>query len=660
MQLITLPFLYDRAATPQHHLDRLATLLGRLGTRERHGAVYGMAEPGQRVYAMLRARQQCKTLACFDQRGAEACPEFPIASPDALCRAAPLEIIINTTPPLHVLSILQLFEKHAPNALVILFFDPFLYAESAHDCYALYFSTLITKLSEEGQVYAESLRAHCLTTMKRHYDGLVARQGVSITERDALTDSGQADLGSVVEQRFEAILRHSGDRIADLLHLADQYPFFSLARDAAACLLARKGNYAAAVLAFTPAADRYPFCHRTLSKLAELALLAGDQKKAASLSRRAVPLVTAGSALARHYQSLPEAAPEAIAGKWLRREIRPALRPRSVRLHCAIPVWSREFIDLFMKVTLRSLLAPGNIPWAAKHIPVLFSIYCKSDEIKYIEQYSEYKALADLVPIKLIDIEEILQHRPAGKTNRYSLMSVCQDHALQYSRQQNLVTFFPLADLLFSADFMKHGLSILESGYDTIFFAGMRYSKESILRDVIPDFTDGLAIDAPAMPLFEKASKAIHAIYKTKIRDDHVEMHPNSYFATDCSGNIIQHFFACTPMFMAPPREPVSIAATLDADLGYSVTDGGFGNYYLIDDTENMLLLELTSDSARTGELQAHGANSIEACAHWLRHTIDPFNKLLGARSVILRQQPTPNRSPERMALAKKINCLIV
>lgn len=661
MRIHALNIPFDRLAEPadqdlaalRHRLDGLLDGLPEpAGQASRRVAVYGMSPAGRRIRRDLAENRPHWDVAAYDLRGAAASDAFAVLPVSELASPPP-RVVVNCAPPRGVLASTACIEQAAPDADMILWHDPHEYVETAHDAYDLYFEALSPQPAPAAASLAAAVRHSYLAAASRQWREAAAPEG-----------EGSDDLGQTLDRTLSAILRDEADddqgKVRRLLELADRHPFFTIARDAAACLLVRLDRPAQAVAALAPAVRRYPHCHRTLAKLAELHLLTGDREQARQCAARATPLVSSGSRLRRDYELLAAQPREAVAGKWRARPLRPPLRPRQVALHCAVPVWGEAFVDLFMRVTLRSLFAPGNLPYAAGRHPVRFTIYTDPADVDRIRAYPEWRRLNELADVRLERIDDVLAQSDGPGGNRYDRMSRCQDHALATSGRENRFTFFPLADLLFSSHFLQRGLEWLEAGYDTIFFAGMRYAKERLLREAVPQLSRDDAIIAPAKTLFAHAAKAIHPIYQRKIRGDHAELHPNSYFAADADGNIYQHFFAPTPIFIAPQPAAVSIAATLDADLGYSVTDGGLGNFRYVTDTADFLLLELTSEHADTGERQIPGPCPMAACANWLRHAIDPVNKLLGAHTVILRQADGPGLAPEARRLARQVRSLLL
>ncbi|MHC1713432.1 MAG: hypothetical protein AB9872_14895 [Solidesulfovibrio sp.] len=681
MQLHYLNIPFDRLALPTDQETTalrklLDVLLGPAPNERRHIAIYGMGTTGQYVYQRL-IETYPHDVRAYDLRGAQACKSIPIRYASQLGYPPQLHadnqgplypaVVINTAPPRYVLTATTRIEKAVLNADLILWYDPFNYIENANDAYDLYFDTLQPQLTETVKHLAESIQAHYLASVERKWQN--AASFMHFEKLASSTEEDKRDLGMYLDQSLSEILHYEErgtpkeqleGKVLRLMELAARFPFFTIALDAAACLLVQHNQLHRAVAVFAPAAQRYPHCHRTLAKLAELHLMTGDRDGARLLSSRAAPLVSAHSQIRQEYMELPDQSKEKILHKWRTRALRPPRRQRNTTLHCATPVWGKPFIDLFMRVTLRSLFAPGNLPFASAQTNVRFTLYTDAEDVAIIQSYPEWQRLNELVDVRIEHIDPIIAQSAKQGGNRYDRMSRCQDHALQTSRKEKMVTFFPLADLIFSSNFLQRGLDLLNAGYDTIFFAGMRYSKERILQNVIPRLSQDLCIIAPAEELFSYAIDAVHPVYRKKMHGDHVEMHPNSFYSTDGNGNILQHFFAATPMFIAPLEASVSIAATLDADLGYSVTDGGLGNFYYITDTEQLLLLELTSESADTGELQIPGSCPMAACANWLQHNIDPLNKLLGAHTVILRQKSGSKQSKEARQLSQKVYGLLI
>lgn len=676
MQLHHLSFPFTPQTPPcTRQFARLLALLDslpELGSAAcRRTLVYGMGLAGQAVYNHLVASGLAGEVLAFDRRGPTACEQVPVRCASTLGDCLPSKtparrsLVINTAPPRHAVDVIDAIENALPDAVVVQWFDPFGYVDDAHDGYDVYFETLQPRTTSAARELADSLRARYLAGAERRHGATTA--GLPPEALAGLLREAGCDLGTLLNRALTDILSscaHGEEpvdgAVARLQDLAIRFPFFTIALDAAACLLVRHGEPGRALEAFAPAASRHPHCHRTLVRLAELHVLTGKRDQARQLCARAAPLAAAGSQLRRDCLALPDRPVAVLERQWRARPLRPPRTPRVVTLHCATPVWGREYLDLFMRVTLRSLFAPGNLPHAAARTAVRYTVYTGEQDAPRLRDYPEWRLLQELVDVRVELIEPLMARQGTGCGNLYDRMSRCQDHALQTSRELGMVTFFPLADLLFSARFLQRGLDLLDEGFDTIFFAGMRHSLEQMLHCAVPRFTQDLRLVAEARELYAHAAEAVHPVYQAKMRGEDVEMHPNSFFARDRQGNILQQFFAPTPMFIAPTAAPVSIASTLDADLGYSVADGGLGHFHYVTDTDEMLLLELTSDHARTGELRAPGPWSQAATADWIRHSIDPLNKLLGAHTVLLRREEGPRLSAEALRLAQHVYGLLL
>jgi hypothetical protein len=80
---------------------------------------------------------------------------------------------------------------------------------------------------------------------------------------------------------------------------------------------------------------------------------------------------------------------------------------KSVRL--LIPVWGREYISLFCRIALPSLLSPNNLPYLLRHHHLEVVFLTRSDERNLFYSHPAYQLLTTLTSVSFIDIDDILR-----------------------------------------------------------------------------------------------------------------------------------------------------------------------------------------------------------------------------------------------------------
>jgi hypothetical protein len=78
------------------------------------------------------------------------------------------------------------------------------------------------------------------------------------------------------------------------------------------------------------------------------------------------------------------------------------------RVRLLIPVWGREYISLFCRIALPSLMSPNNLPYLLRHHQLEIVFLTRADERKLFHFDPAYQLLAKLASVGFIDIDDIL------------------------------------------------------------------------------------------------------------------------------------------------------------------------------------------------------------------------------------------------------------
>jgi len=78
------------------------------------------------------------------------------------------------------------------------------------------------------------------------------------------------------------------------------------------------------------------------------------------------------------------------------------------RVRLLIPVWGREYISLFCRIALPSLLSPNNLPYLLRHHELEVVFLTRFDERNLFRSHPSFQLLATLTSVSFIDIDDIL------------------------------------------------------------------------------------------------------------------------------------------------------------------------------------------------------------------------------------------------------------
>jgi hypothetical protein len=335
-------------------------------------------------------------------------------------------------------------------------------------------------------------------------------------------------------------------------------------------------------------------------------------------------------------QALEKGCPPDPLARWTGRFQRRPACPSGTALRVAVAVWGEQYIDVFMRANLRSLLTPGNLHNVAARMDVRLTLYTRPEDVPLFTAYPQWRELTDLATVEIIPLDQACAAMGFKATCKYSLMTACHNDALERSRLDGAMTYLVMSDLLHCDGFMRYGLDrLLEGAASVIYPAGLRFRADDILAALeVGPANAILGVTPPE--LFSFAKDLIHPASRNNFFSDRFCVNPGALMWQDGGGDVLFHDVFKNPLFFSPLSEPLRMNSTLDVDLVYQATDGGLGTYHLIRDFGRIVALELTSNKDLAN---FHAPVPVDryAMSHWIFNNTDQTNRSLSVCSAIYR-----------------------
>ncbi|SMF30583.1 hypothetical protein [Desulfovibrio gilichinskyi] len=635
MKLYNMNFYYDeKDRLPADNLERLVKLLLEFSKSGIKIAVYGMGKAGQKILSRLSKESEVSVSACFDAQFENLNISTTVYSPDYISDFHEIDLIINTAPPQYLFDINKYIMSKNEKLAILNLYDLSAYLSDNRNWDYSYRilvkdNDLKGPLAEYHKLIASIINKRVKTVLAK----IESQRVVSPSEILEELEREQCCLGEYLNKEFEKIVHLGENRIEGFLTLAERFPFFTIARDAAATLLIKEGKFQDAVKVFKPSLDMYPCCRFSLQKMAELQALCGNFEESKRNICEGLFFFPNSLELNELSKDLELGNLRRIRKKWNAREVRPVLKKRKVSLRCAVPVWGEKFIKIFMELCLGSLLSSGNIPYTSKRYDICFEIYSYENEFDIIRSYPQWEILNSVVPVELIDIDSITQdfQDRFNFTNKYSHMSICHNYALERSAKDGSALFILLADFIFSNNFVKKALLKLEMGYDVVFSTGLRASLQKIHKNVNPEFMKNNIFEVPDEDFLELGISSMHPFSSKAKSKNHTPIFPNYFVYEDEFGNILYSIYGNNPVFIFPRNLNLQMDTTFDADLPYRATDGGLGQYAFSDDIDGMFLFEIVDENSEIDRYVKRN-RKLDECAYWIYGRVDPLLRYFGTR----------------------------
>src|SRR5262245_2597745 len=184
-----------------------------------------------------------------------------------------------------------------------------------------------------------------------------------------------------------------------------------------------------------------------------------------------------------------------------------------MRFHLLTVVWGAEFTDRFASVTLRSLLAPGNLPDLAAAHPVVYDIHATAADLERLEAHSVFRRAAQLVEFRLHAFP-IAQIDPRNPSSHWILWH----RGAARLRDAEDVLFTVAADHLFSRGCLLRWAELFLRGNLAMFGSGVQVVAETIEEEISRTFPPLQPIDLPLEALHDLMFRHLHPVKVSMLR----------------------------------------------------------------------------------------------------------------------------------------------
>jgi len=155
----------------------------------------------------------------------------------------------------------------------------------------------------------------------------------------------------------------------------------------------------------------------------------------------------------------------------------------TLKLRVLTVVWGREFVDRFLKGTLRSLASPNNLPALAANFDLVYELIAPQADIDHVKTHPAYRALADRVRFSFRPL-------PTGHIDTGNSMShwVLWNEAVERAKRDDSYVITVAADHIFADGALRRWAELFEQGYLAVYCPGMQVVAETIEAELSRDF----------------------------------------------------------------------------------------------------------------------------------------------------------------------------
>lgn len=211
-------------------------------------------------------------------------------------------------------------------------------------------------------------------------------------------------------------------------------------------------------------------------------------------------------------------------------------RPRFV---FAAVVWGDDYVDNFMKYTVRTMLAPGNLP-ALADAHVFFSIVTTESGVARIRSHASFAELSRHARVHFFVFPESLTkpfHYSRPNFDFYRLYGALDHTSIHFARALKAGIFFIVVDGLLSSNTLGTLRRYLDEGYWICANASIVSNRETLLPALDRLYDGQPCIDIPARELINLGLEHCHHYIAQRLvvpENRDFDRHPRElYFPTE-------------------------------------------------------------------------------------------------------------------------------
>ncbi len=303
-----------------------------------------------------------------------------------------------------------------------------------------------------------------------------------------------------------------------------------------------------------------------------------------------------------------------------RRELRPAASGAAdapLDFEILIPIWGERYIRRFAELSLRTLLAPGNLPWLAEHHRMRVTILTAAASLPYFDTQPAFRQLAMLADISFVQIDDLIA---TYVPNYSSILTRAFNRAMAISPDmlgRNFV--FLVGDLIFADGAFEAVARAMAAGSDTCIMCSPRAEADS-LEPVLArqGTTEELVLSNREM--VRLLLDHMHPTTVAKVvHGDGVHLSiAHQFFWRPEPELVVSRCFLLHMLCIRPRRRPADIAAPCDFSyVGELAPDG---RHHYLTDSDSFVALEVQDSGHEAQYITTHPlppAEIAERLSYW-------------------------------------------
>lgn len=286
-------------------------------------------------------------------------------------------------------------------------------------------------------------------------------------------------------------------------------------------------------------------------------------------------------------------------------------------LHLVTVLWGSEYADLFCRITLRSLMAPGNLPALVDKIKLQYFVYTTKEDAQRIQQDPTWHSLQALTTVHFKTLP------PSDQTEKFALVSEMHLLASNEAARDGAYISYLVPDCVYSDGSIGGLWAYIKDGdVQAVMTLGMRTKRESTLRALETNYGDEPhTLQISPRDCVALALDNLHEVERAMFwgENEHTTHLSHTYFYLN-ERSLLAYCWHLHPILVKPKRSDLDErVGTIDGGRYLDAVIDSWDQVAVIRDSDQFFSLEVSAVSQTVGKHSA-GPVSVRALAKWARY----------------------------------------
>jgi hypothetical protein len=294
--------------------------------------------------------------------------------------------------------------------------------------------------------------------------------------------------------------------------------------------------------------------------------------------------------------------------------------PKAIQL--LVPVWGTPFISQFLRVSLPTLLAPGNLPALAKSLPCKLVFLTSSDDAADLRDHAAVHFLRSVCDVEIRTIDDLITG-----DNYSTTITLAYARAVRAAGDAMLDTcfFFMISDYIMADGSLANVLAKMKAGYSGVVAGNFQVVEESAQESFFKAFDSGRPqMVVHARKLMRWALDHLHPMTLANMVNFTLShsVHSNRLFWRVDENTLIGRFYLMHMVCIRPELKEFVVGSSCDYSFIPEMCPSG--KVYAMTDSDDYLVVEMQKRGHERNFVRLGAVNQpilTESLAEWATAT---------------------------------------